>query len=164
MTRHIEIRLEKRGVKCIAELHDDLAPKTCQAVWDCLPQGENCFTAKWARNSLYNLCPVIPGGYPGLENASIVPIPGDLMLFRFNENDLHGGGYGWAEHDVATKGDITELSVHYGRNNLLLTPDAGFHACTVFGTVVKGLAELRAAGVDCWLGGTRGEVLSFHRA
>ena len=38
MDRYIEVTLRKRGVSCIARMLDDLAPKTCEAVWNALPQ------------------------------------------------------------------------------------------------------------------------------
>ncbi|MBO0828270.1 MAG: DUF3830 family protein, partial [Streptosporangiales bacterium] len=37
MARFIEISLDKRGVKCVARLLDDRAPRTAEAVWNALP-------------------------------------------------------------------------------------------------------------------------------
>ena len=33
MARQIEVTFAKRGVRCVAELLEDLAPRTCEAVW-----------------------------------------------------------------------------------------------------------------------------------
>ena len=43
MSRHIEIALEKRAVRCVARLLDEQAPRTCAALWDALPQGGDAF-------------------------------------------------------------------------------------------------------------------------
>ncbi len=39
MPRYIEITLERRQVRCVAEMLDAQAPRTCATVWDALPQG-----------------------------------------------------------------------------------------------------------------------------
>ena len=49
MTRYIDISLDKRGVTCVARLLDDLAPRTCDAVWNALPLGSDVYHAKYAR-------------------------------------------------------------------------------------------------------------------
>ena len=41
--RRIQVRLEKWGVSCKAELLEDLAPKTCSLLWEALPQGSDAF-------------------------------------------------------------------------------------------------------------------------
>ena len=53
MTRKIEVVLEQRGIRAVAELLDDEAPKTCQAVWEALPQSGPVYHAKWANNEIY---------------------------------------------------------------------------------------------------------------
>ena len=40
MARKIEIVLEERGIRAVAEMLDDEAPKTCRAVWDALPKND----------------------------------------------------------------------------------------------------------------------------
>ena len=50
MARKIEIVLEERGIRAVAEMLDDEAPKTCRAVWDALPQTGPTYHAKWANN------------------------------------------------------------------------------------------------------------------
>jgi len=51
----------------------------------------------------------------------------------------------------------------YGRNNLLINGDQGWVPGNVFGAVVEGLDEMTAACQDLWMGGVRGETLSFSR-
>ena len=44
MDRFIEVTLRKRGVSCIARLLDDLAPRTCEAMWNASATGRRCFS------------------------------------------------------------------------------------------------------------------------
>lgn len=55
MTRRIEILLESRGVRAVAELLDEEAPKTCEAVWQGLPQSGPIWHAKFANNEIFIL-------------------------------------------------------------------------------------------------------------
>ncbi|MDN5890325.1 MAG: DUF3830 family protein, partial [Yaniella sp.] len=59
---------------------------------------------------------------------------------------------------------LIDLAVFYGRNNLLLNGDVGWVPGNVFGTIVEGLDEFAAACQDVWMGGARGETLSYARA
>ena len=61
-------------------------------------------------------------------------------------------------------GAIVDLALFYGRNNLLINGDQGWVPGNVFGEVIDGLEEMAAACQDLWLGGVRGETLSFQRA
>ena len=47
MVRKMEIVLEKRGVHCVAELLDERAPKTCEAMWRAMPGGGQAYHAKY---------------------------------------------------------------------------------------------------------------------
>ena len=82
-TRRIEVRLEKRGVSCKAELLEDLAPKTCDLLWEALPQCGDAFHAKYASNEVYTLVAPFAPKEPGLENPTMTPIAGDLVYFYF---------------------------------------------------------------------------------
>ena len=68
------ITLEQRAVSCRAQLLDDQAPETCQAVWDVLPQTGDAVHAKFARNEVYALLPRITAA-PRRENPTVTPIP-----------------------------------------------------------------------------------------
>ena len=48
MKRYIEIALEKRNIRCVAQLLDEEAPRTCEAVWWKLPQAGDIVHAKYA--------------------------------------------------------------------------------------------------------------------
>ncbi|KAA0022495.1 DUF3830 family protein [Antrihabitans cavernicola] len=158
MTRYIDISLTKRGVTCVAELLDDLAPRTCDAVWNALPLGENAYHAKYARNEIYTLIDAFAAQEPGPENPTITPIPGDIMYFTFAPWQLTAKSHGYG----ASGGKI-DLALFYERNNLLLNPDFGFVRGNVFATIVRGLDDIAAASQDLWLRGVEGESLRFER-
>jgi hypothetical protein len=159
MTRYIDISLTKRGVTCVAELHDDLAPRTCAAVWDALPQEAGVFHAKYARNEIYTLVDAFADQEPGPENPTITPIPGDVMYFTFAPWQLTPKSHGYGGAALPK----IDLALFYERNNLLLNPDFGFVPGNVFATIVRGLDEIAAAAQDLWLRGAEGETLRFER-
>jgi len=166
MTRYISVTLEARGVTCRARLLDDEAPRTAAAVWDALPLSGPVHHGKYARNEIYHLVPAFAETEPGKENTTVTPIPGDLCYFAFDADDLGNPAYGYESGTGTGPGQLTkiiDLAVFYGRNNLLINGDQGWVPGNVFGTVVEGLPELAAACQDIWMGGARGETLTFAR-
>lgn len=165
MARFISVSLEQRGVRCVARLLDEEAPRTANAVWDALPLAGQVYHAKYARNEIYALLPLFAAVPPGSENTTITPIPGDLCWFSFSDDTLNNPGYGYAEgQGAAGERAIVDLALFYGRNNLLINGDQGWVPGNVFATVVSGLDEMAAAAQDLWMGGVRGETLAFARA
>ena len=165
MARYITVTLEKRGVSCLAYLLDEEAPRTASAVWDALPLSSAVFHGKYARNEIYNLVPAFAAVEPGKENTTITPIPGDLCYFQFDANVLVTPSHGYEGGAAPTEQhDIIDLALFYGRNNLLINGDQGWVPGNVFGTVVEGLEEMAAACQDVWMGGARGETLTFARS
>ncbi|MGC4934717.1 DUF3830 family protein [Gordonia sp. DT30] len=162
--RFITITLHKRGVSARARLLDDEAPRTAEAIWAALPLGDQVFHGKFARNEIYTLTPAFAEVEPGPENTTVTPIPGDLCYFTF-DGILDNPAYGYemdsapAQHRL-----LIDLAVFYGRNNLLVNGDVGWVPGNVFGTIVDGLDEFAAACNDIWMGGARGEKLTFSRA
>jgi hypothetical protein len=165
MSRRIEIRLERRGASCIARLLDDLAPRTCAAVWEALPQGGDAFHGKYARNEIYTLVESFADPEPGLENSTITPIAGDVCAWWFSAEELRSASHGYsAERQPRPGARVVDLAFFYERNNLLLNPDIGWVPGTVFATIESGLEEMAAASQDLWLHGVAGERLRFDRA
>ena len=165
MARHIEMTLERRGVRCRARLLDEQAPRTCAAVWDALPQGGDAFHGKYARNEIYTLVDDFAPVAPGRENTTVTPIPGDVCAFWFTAEELGSASHGYAAEQQPRAGaGIVDLAIFYERNNLLLNPDVGWVPGNVFATIVDGLEEIAAASQDLWLNGVAGERLSFSRA
>jgi Protein of unknown function (DUF3830) len=163
--RFVEVGLAKRAVSCRVRLLDDLAPRTCAAVWDALPQAGDVYHAKYARNEIYALLPAFAAQEPPLENPTITPIPGDLCYFSFTDTLLGTPGYGYgSETGHAGHAQVVDLALFYERNNLLLNADVGFVPGTVWGTVVEGLDRMAEASHDLWRAGALGETLTFRRA
>ena len=164
MSRYITITLEKRGVTARARLLDDEAPRTAEAVWQALPQSGQVFHGKFARNEIYALVPAFAAEEPGPENQTITPITGDLCYFTF-EGVPDNPAYGYeASAGTSENRLLIDLAVFYGRNNLLVNGDVGWVPGNVFATIEEGMEEVAAACQDVWMGGARGETLSFARA
>jgi hypothetical protein len=163
MTRYVEIALDKRGASCRARLLDDLAPRTCAAVWDALPRSGSAYHAKYARNEIYALMPAL-GTDPGTENPTITPIPGDVCFFAFEPWEIGSVAYGYDEGSAAHSGEqVVDLALFYGRNNLLINGDRGYVPGNVFATIEEGLPAMAEAAQDMWLRGVEGESLTFRR-
>jgi hypothetical protein len=160
MARRIEVSLVKRDVRCVARLLDDQAPRTCDAIWNALPQSGQAYHAKYARNEIYALVVAFADPEPGHENTTITPIPGDLVYFGFEPWQLAPASHGYDDQGA---GRSVDIALFYNRNNLLLNPDFGFVPGNVFGTIETGLAEMAAASQDLWMNGAAGEELSFGR-
>jgi len=168
VSRLITVSLDKRGVSCPARLLDEAAPRTCAAVWDALADGPlsaPVFHGKYARNEIYTLLPAFAAADPGLENTTVTPIPGDLCWFSFSSDQLGNPAYGYENSTgTGTQGAIVDLALFYGRNNLLINGDQGWVPGNVFGEIIEGLPAMAEACQDLWMGGVRGETLSFQRA
>jgi hypothetical protein len=158
MPRKIEVVLERRAVRAIAELLEEEAPKTCEAVWNALPQTGPVGHAKWANNEIYILTPPFASEEPGRENGTVFPIPGDLLYFF-----IPPGGpvpSEWRAQCAAT--GIIDLAIFYGRNNYLHGPE-GHMPGNLFATITEGLKEVAAACQDVFRNGMSGEQLTFRR-
>ena len=165
MPRYIEIAFERREARCVAELLEAQAPRTCRAVWDALPQGGDAFHGKYARNEVYTLVEDFAPEPPGRENTTITPIPGDVCAFWFTGQELGSASHGYSEERrPAEDRMIVDLALFYERNNLLLNPDVGWVPGNVFATIVEGLDVIAAASADLWLHGSAGERLTLRRA
>lgn len=164
MDRYIEISLGKRGVSCVAQLLDDLAPRTCEAIWKALPVGADAYHGKYARNEIYTLVQSFADPEPGPENTTITPIPGDLCYFSFPKAEIATASHGYDTSEAPYQGErIVDIALFYERNNLLLNPDSGFVPGNVFASITEGLADMRAASEDLWKRGVEGETLTLRR-
>ncbi len=159
MTRKIEIEFAKRQVRCVAELLDDLAPKTCEAVWQNLPQEGGAYHAKYASNEVYILVPPFASEEPGLENPTMTPISGDLLYFY-----LSPGLVKLPEvREVADRTGVVDLAIFYGRDNLLISPSMGPVPGNRFATITENFDEVAQACDNIWREGFAGERLIFRR-
>jgi len=161
MPRYIKITLQKRNVSCIARLLDEEAPKTCEAVWDALPQSGPIYHAKYARNEVYTMVPRFFTEQIGMENTTITPIPGDVCFFNFDAGQLD---YKFKEEKgIENLPGVVDLAVFYGRNNLLINADIGFVPGNVFATIEENLELFAQQCHDVWYSGAAGETLTYER-
>jgi hypothetical protein len=164
MSRFLDITLDQADIRCRARLLDDVAPRTCEAVWQALPLAAQVYHGKYARNEIYALFPAFAEHDPGPENTTITPIPGDVCWFSFSGDDLGNPAYGYeTEDEHRSMSTIVDLAVFYGRNNLLINGDQGWVPGNVFATITDGLDEMAAACQELWMGGVRGVSLGFAR-
>jgi hypothetical protein len=161
MPRRLAITLERRGVSCVAELLDKDAPRTCEAVWQALPQGGEAYHAKYARNEVYTMVERFAAEEPGLENPTVTPIPGDVVYFSFSGGMLDRSFK--EEKGIATLPGVIDLAIFYGRNNLLLNGDVGWVPGNVYATITEGLDRMAEACHDVWRSGSAGERLVYRR-
>ncbi|MCZ6679185.1 MAG: DUF3830 family protein [Candidatus Poribacteria bacterium] len=159
MARYIEVTLKKRGVSCVAQLLDDLAPKTCEAVWRALPLGSDAYHAKYASNEVYTLVPPFAENEPGLENPTILPIPGDLLYFYFPPGIITRPDV----REVANRVGMVDLAIFYDRDNFLFSPATGPVPGSRYATVTENLEEMAKACDNIWREGFVGEELIYRR-
>ena len=76
MARKIE--LSSDGNTWVAELYDDKAPKTCQAIWDSLPLEGQLTITIWS-GAMLRLWADIPEPAEH-ENAGVLQYPGDILF------------------------------------------------------------------------------------
>ena len=117
MARQIEIFFTKRNVRGVATLLDDEAPLTCDAVWNALPLEGDAYHARWAGREVYTLVPPLDTD-PGKENATIMPIAGDLLYFEVQAASID------IPPERRTGQPFIDIALFYGRNNFLLGPKA----------------------------------------
>ena len=155
MVRRMEVVLEKRGVRCVAELLEEEAPRTCEAVWQALPQGGQAYHAKFASNEVYTLVPPFADPEPGLENATMTPIPRDVIYFYLPPGQTRTPEF--------LETGVVDLAIFYARNNLLFSPSLGPVPGTVFATITENFEEMARACDSIWREGFAGERLVYRR-
>ena len=158
MARKIEIKFEKHSARAVAELVDDGAPLTAEAVWNALPLSGAAFHAKWANNEVYILTPPFAEQEPGKENATVFPIPGDILYLPVPK----GTKVPPDMLDQCRATGLIDLAIFYGRDNYLLGPD-GHMPGNLFATVTEGLEELAETCQDLWRNGAGDEIMTFSR-
>ena len=155
MAKQIEIIFTKRNVRGVATLLEAEAPLTCEAVWNALPLEGDAFHGRWAGREVYTLVPPLESD-PGKENATIMPIAGDILYFEVDPASI----------DVPparrTGQPFVDIALFYGRNSFLLGPD-GYMPGNLFATVTENLAGLAAACESIWREGFVGERMIIRK-
>ncbi len=117
--REIEFIFPKRKVRITANLLDDLAPETCDAIWSILGTSQDPKSmSHWpdrglVQNGRYSgpeLFMMIPKAKkrPPVENQTFRPIPGDVMMIIVEGRNR--------KLTDAEKGDLWEVALFYDRN------------------------------------------------
>ena len=116
--RRIEFIFTRRNRRITADLLDDLAPRTCEAVWSLLGSSENPRSVgRWpekglvrnARHAGPELFMLIPQAKkaPPIENQTFRPIPGDVMFIMIEGHNPNVGG--------STANGFWEIALFYDR-------------------------------------------------
>lgn len=155
MARQIEITLTKRNVRGVATLLEEEAPLTCEAVWEALPLEGDAYHARWAGREVYTLVPPLDKD-PGKENATIMPIGGDLLYFEVQAASID------IPPERRTGQPFIDIALFYGRNNFLLGPE-GYMPGNLFATITENLEGLTAACESIWREGFVGERMVIRR-
>ncbi len=150
--KKIELLFTKSGITLPAALLMQQAPLTCAAIWNALekPVRSRARHAIWSGKEVFFYLPqAMPRDLP-LENHTIFPDPGELMFYYVPENRLKG----IQTIKFRDPGDVFELAIFYGTNNLRLTMEMGWRG-SVFARVPRQyLSELDAACEDLYWNGT----------
>jgi len=157
MARRIELSLKQKKVRAVATLLEDEAPRTCTALWDMLPIDGETSHAKWAGREIYTLLPPAKVG-PGQENATIMPIPGDLLYFNVSPDSIDIP----IDMRKANPNGLVDIAVFYGRNSFLLSPQ-GFMPGNLFATITEGFAEYAKACSELFREGVIHERFMIRR-
>ena len=155
MARQFELIFTKRNVRGVATLLEAEAPLTCEAFWNALPLEGDAYHARWAGREVYTLVPPF-GTDPGKENATILPIPGDLLYFELNPASID------FPPERRTGEPIIDIALFYGRNNFLLGPD-GYAPGNLFATITENFEGLAEACESIWREGFVGERMVMRR-
>lgn len=133
--RKIRISLEDGGVSAIADLLEEDAPTTCEAIWNMLPLRLSAVHDIWSGHEV--LAHLDPQTQLPPENVlTYIPMPGDIFYYYRPPHYFRGAPYGRTES--------AELGIVYDRDTRPQGP-RGPEAVNLFATVSTGLDELAQA-------------------
>lgn len=155
MASLIRMSMRRRDVACVAELLEVAAPETCEAVTAALPLDWPLWHTKTAGSEVYGLGPGLPRP-PALENASLIPIPGDLLFFNLPRHVFPPTDPRWL--DVGDSGSLSCIGSFYDRNSIHWM-ELGFVPGSRFARIIEGFDEWQAACQDVFQRGCAGERL-----
>src|SRR3990172_7720085 len=139
MAKRFQVEVLETGVKAVAELLEDDAPRTCAALWEILKNGysANAVHARWSGPEVVAYVPPEARGKVdpttiGIENATMYPARGDVCWMFFP-----GGMF------RMMKEDAWDLAFIYGDDARFYIP-AGMVAMNVWAKITEGLDEFAA--------------------
>ncbi|MGD9714506.1 MAG: DUF3830 family protein [Thermomicrobiales bacterium] len=125
MPRRIKITFTEENVSAIAELLEDQAPKTCEAVLSVLPQEGEAHHATYSGSEVVLILDRIID--IGQENATTMVIPGDVAFTTFEGGKIFG-----------FPDTFSEIAVFYARDAIPSMPN-GPVPMNIFGRITEGL-------------------------
>jgi hypothetical protein len=146
---HVILRFPKHDIKARARLLLDLAPATCEAVWNSLPLSGLSLHDIWSGRQIF--LPLSPRVSVEPENASLYVVPGDLYYYERPAHLDLGRPYGYL--------DLSEIGIVYGRDSQPWSA-RGPKVVNIFATIEDNLQPF-AAICDrmIWNGGQELEIL-----
>lgn len=130
MGKHIRLIFTGENISIRAELLEQQAPKTCQALWDRLPFEGDAVHAIYSGSEIAFFIP--PDIILEPENQTSRTIPGDVAYYHHPP----GKTYGWLE-------GISEIAWFYDRDGRPTMPD-GPVLMNIFARIVGDPAEFYA--------------------
>ena len=128
MGRRLKLTFVKERVSAFADLLDDDASMTCQAVWKALPIRTKAIHDIWSGPQLLmNLNPMIK--LPAENLLTYIPAAGDIFYYYRPRHYFRGAPYGLAE--------ATEIGITYDRDSRPQGP-RGPKAVNLFATLSEG--------------------------
>ncbi len=144
MSRRIQISFVDEGVSALATLLDDMAPKTCDCIWDLLarPVENMGIHAMWTGREIsfgipHERFPDNEGLKVPPENQTVIPIPGDLIWNGYAPYQWQGKPH-----------PVYDFGIFYGRDSRLLLP-VGWRPSNRFGTIDENLEEFAGVCARC---------------
>lgn len=133
--RKIRISLGGGGVSAVADLLEEDAPSTCDAIWSLLPLRVSAVHDIW---SGHEVLAHLDGQVmvPPENVLTYIPMPGDIFYYYRPPHYFRGSPYGRTES--------AELGIVYDRDTRPQGP-RGPEAVNLFATVSSGLDELARA-------------------
>jgi hypothetical protein len=144
------------GVEGIVRLHDDLAPRTCAAIWDALaaPRRTPAMHAMFAGPEIMLGLPreahvFDPRAVP-VENQTCFPSAGDCLWFYQAPGMMKG-----------LTEELWEIGMFYADGGRIFGP-LGWTPCNIFGRMLEGLDAFAAACSDIRRTGMKLVEISRH--
>jgi hypothetical protein len=137
--RRIEISFMEEKSAAVAVLLADLAPRTCECIWELLarPVEGLGIHAMWTGREIS--FPIPAERFPqdeGLkvppENQTVIPVPGDLIWNAYRPYEWQGNPQ-----------PVYDFGIFYGRDSRLLLP-VGWRPSNRFGMIVENLDNFAA--------------------
>ncbi|MBX6321456.1 MAG: DUF3830 family protein [Rhodospirillaceae bacterium] len=137
--RRLYFRFVDKGTQGLVRLHEDLAPRTCSALWQALetPVRIPALHAMFAGPEIMMGLPpeaqrFDPRALPP-ENQTCFPGPGDCLWFYQAKGMMKG-----------LPGELWEIGLFYDEGGRIFGP-LGWTPCTIFGRMVEGLDDFAEA-------------------